>query len=117
MVFKPTLIFDDNIGNFNSYKLNTLINHKNSGGDITIDIYNEKLKTKSDLYSSVKFNSKQVINKNNTLSYKALITNSVSTTRSNNDVPTTFEDIFIKIDNIWFGNSDFLRAKFQLLKH
>ncbi len=117
IVFKPTLVFDNNIGNFNSYKLNTLINHKNSGGDLTIDIYNEKLKTKSDLYSSVKFNSKQVINKNNTLSYQALITNSVSNTRSNNDVPTTFEDIFIKIDSYdVFYNSDFLRSEISTVE-
>ena len=117
IVFKPTLVFDNNIGNFNSYKLNTLINHKNSGGELTIDIYNEKLKTKSDLYSSVKFNSKQVINKNNTLSYQALITNSVSNTRSNNDVPTTFEDIFIKIDSYdVFYNSDFLRSEISTVE-
>ena len=117
IVFKPTLVFDNNIGNFNSYKLNTLINHKNSGGDLTIDIYNEKLKTKSDLYSSVKFNSKQVINKNNTLSYQALITNSVSNTRSNNDVPTTFEDIFIKIDSYdVFYNSDFLSSEISTVE-
>ena len=117
IVFKPTLVFDNNIGNFNSYKLNTLINHKNTGGDLTIDIYNEKLKTKSDLYSSVKFNSKQVINKNNTLSYQALITNSVSNTRSNNDVPTTFEDIFIKIDSYdVFYNSDFLRSEISTVE-
>ena len=117
IVFKPTLVFDNNIGNFNSYKLNTLINHKNSGGDLTIDIYNEKLKTKSDLYSSVKFNSKQVINKNNILSYQALITNSVSNTRSNNDVPTTFEDIFIKIDSYdVFYNSDFLRSEISTVE-
>ena len=33
----------------------------------------------------LKFNSKQVLNKNNILSYEALITNSVSTTRSINE--------------------------------
>ena len=47
-------------------------------------------------YSSLKFNSKQVLNKNNILSYEALITNSVSTTRSINEEPNTFEDIFIR---------------------
>ena len=117
IVFKPTIFFDNNIGNFNSYKLNTLINHKNSGGDITIDIYNEKLKTKSDIYSSVKFNSKQVIDKNNVLTYQALITNSVSATRSNNDVPTTFEDIFIKVDSYdVFYNSDYLRSEISTVE-
>ncbi len=117
IIFKPTIFFDNNIGNFNSYKLNTLINHKNSGGDITIDIYNEKLKTKSDIYSSVKFNSKQVIDKNNILTYQALITNSVSATRSNNDVPTTFEDIFIKVDSYdVFYNSDYLRSEISTVE-
>ena len=61
------------------------------------DIYNEKLEKKSNTYSSIKFNSKQVLNKNNIISYEALITNSVSTTRSINEESNTFEDIFIKI--------------------
>ncbi len=117
IIFKPTLNFDSNFGSFNSYKLNTQINRKNSGGNITIDILNEKLKTKSDLYSSVKFKSKQVINKNNTLTYQALITNSVSTTRSNNDIPTTFEDIFIRIDSYdVFYDSDYLISEISTVE-
>ena len=50
---------------FDKYTLNTIINHKSSGGDIFVDIYNEKLENNAKTYSSIKFNSKQVLNKNN----------------------------------------------------
>ena len=46
-----------------------------------------KLENNANTYSSIKFNSKQVLNKNNILSFEALITNSISTTRSINEEP------------------------------
>ena len=47
----------------------------------------KNLKIMNNIYSSAKFNSKQILNKNNILSYEAFITNSVSTTRSINEEP------------------------------
>ena len=113
IIIKPTIIFND----LNNLKLNTNINHKNAGGNISIEVYNEKLNTKSDLYSSVKFKSKQILNKNNILTYEALITNSVSTTRSNNENPAAFEDIFIKLDSYdTFFESDYLRSEISTVE-
>ena len=60
----------------NNFKLNTNISKK-FWGEVSIDIYNEKTEAKPDLYSSIKFYSKQTLNKNNILSYEALITNSI----------------------------------------
>ena len=117
LIFKPTLIFDGKLDTFNNFKLNTNINKKNAGGNFSIDIYNEKSQKNSDIYSSIKFNSKQTLNRNNILSYEAIITNSVSTTRSINDTPATFEDIFIRLDSYNFlYSSDYLRSEISTVE-
>ena len=76
-----------------------------SGGAIDLEIYNER-KINKNIYSSAKFNTKQKINKNNILSLKALVTNSISTTRSINEEPVSFEDIFINLDSYNVLNKD-----------
>ena len=80
-------------------------------------MYNEKLEDNTNTYTSLKFNSKQILNKKNILSYEALITNSVSTTRSINEKPNTFEDIFIRIDSYdLFYESDYLRSELSTVE-
>ena len=117
IIFKPKLILDNNFNYIDKYTLNTIIEHKNKGGDIFIEIYNEKLEDNSNTYSSLKFNAKQVLNKRNILSYEALITNSVSTTRSINKQPSTFEDIFIRLDSYdVFYKSDYLRSEISTVE-
>ena len=117
IIFKPKLILDNNFNYFNKYTLNTIINHKNSGGDILINVYNEKLDNKSNTYTSIDFKAKQILNRKNILSYEALITNSVSTTRSINKESSTFEDIFIRLDSydIIFNN-DYLRTEISTVE-
>ena len=117
IIFKPKIIFDGNSNFLNKYTLDTLINYKNTGGNLYIDMYNEKLNDNSNTYSSAKFKAKQVLNKNNILSFEALVTNSVSTTRSVNDEPSTFEDIFIKLDSYdLFYSNDFLRTEISTVE-
>ena len=68
-------------------------------------------------HTVLRFNSKQVLNKNNILSYEALITNSISTTRSINESPNTFEDIFIRLDSYeLFDDSDYLRSELSTVE-
>ena len=113
IIIKPTIIFND----LNNLKLNTNIDDKNAGGNVSIEVNNEKLNTKSDVYNSVKFKSKQILNKNNILTYEALITNSVSTTRSNNENPAAFEDIFIRLDSYdTFFETDYLRSEISTVE-
>ena len=117
IIFKSKLILDNNINYVDKFTLNTIINHKNTGGDVFVDIYNEKLQDNTNTYTSIKFNSKQILNKKNILSYEALITNSVSTTRSINEKPNTFEDIFIRLDSYdIFYNSDYLRSELSTVE-
>ncbi len=99
IVFKPKFSLDGKFNYINEYELNTIFNHKNSAGSIFIDATNKKVKNNSNTYSSIKFKANQTLNKNNFLSYEALITNSVSTTRSINDESVTFEDIFVRLDS------------------
>ena len=117
IIFKPKLIIDNDINNINKYTLNTIINHKSIGGDVFVDFYNEKLDDNTKTYSSLRFNSKQTLNKKNILSYEALITNSVSTTRSINEDPNTFEDIYIRLDSYdIFYKSDYLRSELSTVE-
>ena len=117
IIFKPKLILDNDFDYIDKFTLNTTINHKSVGGDIFVDLYNEKLENNKKTYTSLKFNSKQVLNKQNFLSYEALITNSVSTTRSINESPSTFEDIFIRLDSYdVFFESDYMRSELSTVE-
>ena len=117
IVFMPKLILDGNLSFFNQYEFNTVINSKNSEGEILLDITNKKLENNSNTYSSVKLKANQTLNKKNILSYEALITNSVSTTRSINDDSETFEDIFVRLDSYdIFYKTDNLRAEISTIE-
>ena len=108
---------DNDFDYIDKFTLNTTIKHKSVGGDIFVDLYNEKLENNKKTYTSLKFNSKQVLNKQNFLSYEALITNSVSTTRSINESPSTFEDIFIRLDSYdIFFESDYMRSELSTVE-
>ena len=98
ILFKPKLFLDTNFEIVEKFIINTSVNSKRSGGNISLDLYNER-KVNKDIYSSANLSAKQKINKSNILSFKALVTNSISTTRSINDEPVNFEDIFIALDS------------------
>ena len=117
VVIRPKVILDNNLNYFDKYTLNTIINYKNPEGDLFIDMYNEKLDDKTKTYSSAKLNAKQILNKNNLLYFDALITNSVSTTRSINDTPSAFEDISLKLDsyNLFYKN-DLMRSEISTVE-
>ena len=117
IIFKPKFIFSSDLNFYDQYTLNTLINSKNSGGNISVDIYNKKYKENSNTYSSIKLKVNQTINKKNNLSYEALITNSISTTRSINDESTTFEDIFIRLESYDVLNeNDYLKSEISTVE-
>ena len=63
IIFKTKIIINNNFNFLNKYKLNTEINYKNSQGNLSIDMYNEKLDKKSSTYSSAEFKAKQVLNR------------------------------------------------------
>ena len=111
ILFKPKIFLDPNFEIIEKFIINTSLNSKRSGGNISLELYNER-KVNRDIYSSANLSAKQKINKNNILSFEALVTNSVSTTRSINNEPISFEDIYISLDsyNILKKN-DFLKSE------
>ena len=117
VVIRPKVILDNNLNYFDKYTLNTIINYKNPEGNLFVDMYNEKLDDKTNTYSSAKLNAKQILNKNKVLYFDALITNSVSTTRSINDTPSAFEDISLKLDsyNLFYKN-DLMRSEISTVE-
>ena len=111
ILFKPKLFLDTNFEIVEKFIINTSVNSKRSGGNISLDLYNER-KVNKDIYSSANLSAKQKINKSNILSFKALVTNSISTTRSINDEPVNFEDIFIALDSYnVLKENDFLKSE------
>ncbi len=93
-----------------NFQLNLILKVVVGNTEITLD--NLKNEGSEIVASSVKFNSKQVINKNMVISTNGLFTNSVSATRSINTQPITFEDIYIKSENFnLFKNNDYLKSE------
>ena len=112
LTFTPTIYLNSNLESLDKYKISTEFNLKSSGGNTELAIDNLKNEGSDIVASSVKFNSKQIINKNMIISTNGLFTNSVSATRSINTQPITFEDIYIKSENFnLFSGDDYLKSE------
>jgi len=99
LTIKPTFTIGNNLNEIEQYKQELKFNKKTSGGDYSFNIFNKLDKNNDNIYSSAKFNTSQVINKNNKLLINALITNSISTSRSINSNPITFEEIYLRLNS------------------
>ena len=112
VIFKPKFTVSEGFNVLNQYELSTLLKNKSSGGEFSIEIDNIKLEDKENLNNTIRMNLKQVMNKHQVLSFNGILTNSVSTTRSKNEEPIKFEDIFLRLDNYNFAiEDDFLSAE------
>ena len=111
VLFKPKLFLDPNFEIVERFIINTNLNSRRPGGNISLDLYNER-RVNKDIYSSASLSAKQKLNKNNIFSFKAFVTNSISTTRSTNDDPISFEDIFVSVDSYNVLNkNDYLKSE------
>ena len=99
ILFKPTISFNQNFEFSETFQLSTDVTNKSSGGDTSISIDNIKNENSDDINTSIKINTKQVVNKKMIFSASGLFTNSISTTRANNEEPLTFEDIYLRFEN------------------
>jgi LPS-assembly protein len=112
ILFKPKITLNENFEILEKYQLNTLIKNKRSGGATTISIDNIKNANDININNSIRIDTKQVISKNNVISASGLFTNSISTTRSINEEPTTFEDIFLRSENYdILNNNDYFKIE------
>ncbi len=112
ILFKPIVSINQNFEFLDKYQLSTLIENKRSGGNISITINNIKSESSEDVSNTFKLETKQIIDKNRIFSASGLFTNSISTTRSINEDPITFEDIYLRLENYnLFLNGDYLKTE------
>ncbi len=110
--FTPKFIFSDDLNFISNYHLNTILNHKLSGGELTFDMDNVKIQNRDDINNTIRINSKQVLDRNKILSLNGVLTNSISTTRSQNEYPIRFENIYLRLDNYDLAiKNDYLRTE------
>jgi LPS-assembly protein len=114
MTITPTFTLTQNFKVLESYKLNTIINNLSKGGNTNVSIDTIKNTNNNDINNTFQINTRQIINKNMLFSANGLFTNSISTTRSTNEKPVTFEDIFIKLENYnAFNTNDYLKTEIK----
>ena len=99
ITFNPKIYLNENLEFSEKYELNSVIRNKSAGGDTAIVIDNIKNSGNSNLNSSLKFETKQILDIDKVLSARGLFTNSISATRSINNEPITFEDIYLRFEN------------------
>ena len=117
LLIKPKIFIDKNFELLTNYELNTILEKRTNGGNTKIEIDNIKKSNSSNINSSFKIFTKQVIDQNKVLSASGLFTNSVSTSRSTNDEPITFEDIFIRLENYnLFLINDYLKTEISSIE-
>ena len=113
----PTFFFDKNFEFLENYNLNADYEKKTSGGETTINVSNSKTYRSEYINSSLKIKTKQVLNKNKIFSASGIFTNSISTTRSNNSEPITFDDLYVQFENYnFFHNDDYLKSEISSIK-
>ena len=112
ILFKPKISLNQNLEFSKNLQLSTIIENKGSGGNTSISIENIKIENIDEINTSLKINTNQVLNKNMVLSASGLFTNNISTTRSKNKEPITFEDIYLRIENYdILRENDFLKTE------
>ncbi len=110
--FTPKFIFSESFNFINNYSLKTHLNHKMTGGDLTLEINNIKNANDTNIKTSANMNFRQVLDKNRVLSFNGIATNSISATRSINEDPIKFENIYLRLDNYdLFLKDDYLKAE------
>ena len=115
--FTPKFIFSQNLNFINNYELKTTLHHKLSGGNFSFGMDNVKKKDIDDINNTVRVNLKQVLNKEKVLSLSGVLTNSISTTRSQNEVPIKFEDMYLRLDNYNFAvDNDYIRTEISTVE-
>ncbi len=117
ITFTPIFQFDDKLKFLEAYNLNTELNMRSSGGETLLTIDNIKKENNENINNTFRLNTEQVVNKNMIFSASGVFTNSVSTTRSINEDPLKFEDIYLKLEKYNFlKRNDYLISKIQSIE-
>ena len=112
ILLKPKIFLNQNLELTEKFQLNTLLENKNGNGNTLFSMDNIKNEGSGDIITSFKIDTKQVIDRNIIFSASGLFTNSISTTRSINEDPITFEDIYLRLENYnFFTRDDYLKTE------
>ena len=112
ILFKPKISLSQNFELTEKFELNTIIKTKSSSGKTSISINNIKNENYENINTSFEIDTKQVIDKNSIFSASGLFTNSISTTRSINEDPIAFQDIFLRFENYnLIDRDDYLKTE------
>ena len=112
VTIKPKFYFDDKFRFLESYYLFTSVNQKTAGGQLNFEIENIKNENNKNINTSLKLTLKEVLNKNTILNANGLFTNSISTTRSTNDEPIAFENMYLNLQNYnLIRENDYLKSE------
>ena len=108
----PKFIFSENLDFINNYSLNTILNSKTAGGTYVLTMDNIKYENNDNINTSARLNFRQVLDKNKIVYFEGVVTNSISTTRSLNEEPVKFENIYLKLDNYdLFSKNDYFSVE------
>lgn len=112
ILFKPRISLNQNFEFIEKYELNTNLQNRTAGGETNISLNNIKNEGKRNINTSLKLDTKQVFTKDSIFSASGLFTNSISTTRSINEEPITFEDLYLRLENYNFiSENDYLKTE------
>jgi len=117
ILFRPKIYFGDNLDFLEKYELSTLIENRGSGGNTSIKINNINNSGSEYPNSSIRIKSKQILNRNSVVSASGLLTNSISTTRSINEEPIAFEDLYFRVEKYnYFTKDDYLKTELSTIE-
>jgi len=117
ILFKPKIFLNENLELTEKFQLYTLLENKNANGNTLLSMDNIKNEGSDDIINSFKIDTKQVINKNSIFSASGLFTNSISTTRSINEDPITFENKYLRFENYnFFIKDDYLKTELSSIE-
>ena len=118
ILFRPIISLNQNLEFSETFELSTDITNKSSSGDTSISIDNIKNENIDDINTSLKIKTKQVINKNMIFTASWFFTNSISTTRSNNEESLTFDDNYLRFENYnVISKDDFLKTELSTVQN
>lgn len=95
----PKVEFSSSGINQNNIEFKTKFTSKTQGGDVNVYTTNKFKEKNSDNFSSILINSKQTINKKNNFEIRSLYTNSISSSRSENDDELSSYENYLKINS------------------
>ena len=119
ILITPNFSFNNILQTFEIYEIDTKIQRKDVGGTTKISINTSKKKDVNNVYNSFKIDTKQVLNKNTIFSASGVFTNSISTSRSNNENPIRYEDMFVKVERfnlLLDSNRDYFKSDIQTVE-